>query len=269
MHCPRCGIIADYEDEYCSECNFNLGYLKNDNYSEFGCCVECNILLKDRPIISISDIGYSGDYCYSCAKKVVQKIDDGYLKLAKENFDSLNEIYIRQQVQVDNWLKRRDEKVNELKENTFMYIIAPIALLVGVSTESVFLGFFVLVVFGMYIFSNTYRNFDLEKFYKENPRPLSTSIKKPQLEIKKTSHYCKEYEYNGENKGYRQKILERDNCICQWCLEMKIKSQIEVHHIIPRSKGGNDHPANLVSLCIPCHKKEDWYGHYHKLKNKK
>ena len=230
MHCPRCGFFIDYEDEYCGECNFNLGYLINDNYSDVGCCVECNISLKDRPIISIDETGYSGDYCYSCAKKVVQKIDDTYLKSAKDDFDSLNIMYIRQESQVNDWLKRREQKVKELKENALMFIIAPIALLVGVSTESVFLGFLVLVLIGMYTFSKTYQSFDLEKFYKENPRPLSTSITKPKLEIKKASHSCKEYDYNEENKGYRLRIIERDNCICQWCLEKQNKSQNETQN---------------------------------------
>jgi 5-methylcytosine-specific restriction endonuclease McrA len=30
---------------------------------------------------------------------------------------------------------------------------------------------------------------------------------------------------------------------------------LEVHHIIPRSKGGSDHPGNLKTLCPPCHRR--------------
>ncbi len=30
---------------------------------------------------------------------------------------------------------------------------------------------------------------------------------------------------------------------------------LEIHHIIPRSKGGNDHPGNLKTLCPTCHRK--------------
>lgn len=30
---------------------------------------------------------------------------------------------------------------------------------------------------------------------------------------------------------------------------------IEVHHIIPKSKGGADHPLNLITLCNLCHQK--------------
>lgn len=28
---------------------------------------------------------------------------------------------------------------------------------------------------------------------------------------------------------------------------------LEVHHIIPRSNGGSDHPGNLMTLCPSCH----------------
>ncbi len=30
---------------------------------------------------------------------------------------------------------------------------------------------------------------------------------------------------------------------------------LEVHHILPRSKGGSDHPGNLKTLCPSCHRK--------------
>jgi 5-methylcytosine-specific restriction protein A len=30
---------------------------------------------------------------------------------------------------------------------------------------------------------------------------------------------------------------------------------LEIHHIIPRSKQGSDHPGNLMTLCPSCHRK--------------
>ena len=47
------------------------------------------------------------------------------------------------------------------------------------------------------------------------------------------------------------KILERDKKVCQDCGS----DAMEVHHIIPFSKGGSDHPSNLKSLCQRCHRK--------------
>ena len=60
---------------------------------------------------------------------------------------------------------------------------------------------------------------------------------------------------NGDQKGFynlRAYILHRDNYQCQKC---KAKNTIlQVHHIIPRSKGGTNTPSNLITLCESCHK---------------
>lgn len=40
--------------------------------------------------------------------------------------------------------------------------------------------------------------------------------------------------------------------------------RLHVHHMLPRSRGGSDTPANLRVLCFPCHRKihdhtaKDW-----------
>jgi 5-methylcytosine-specific restriction endonuclease McrA len=51
----------------------------------------------------------------------------------------------------------------------------------------------------------------------------------------------------------RQWILKRDNWRCQncGCLE-----NLEVHHKLLRSQGGDDSELNLITLCRPCHSKE-------------
>jgi 5-methylcytosine-specific restriction endonuclease McrA len=51
----------------------------------------------------------------------------------------------------------------------------------------------------------------------------------------------------------RSQILLRDDFRCQECGYYK---HLEVHHIIPRSKGGNDEPENLITLCQRCHSKK-------------
>lgn len=52
-------------------------------------------------------------------------------------------------------------------------------------------------------------------------------------------------------------IAKRDKYICQDCKIDSIEHNtgLDVHHIIPRSKGGSDHPHNLKSLCPKCHRK--------------
>lgn len=55
----------------------------------------------------------------------------------------------------------------------------------------------------------------------------------------------------------RDTIIRRDKFRCQRCREGRFqglkKSDLSVHHIKPRSEGGSNDPANLITLCHPCH----------------
>jgi len=65
----------------------------------------------------------------------------------------------------------------------------------------------------------------------------------------------KDYQ-NGEQKGFwnvREYVLYRDKHTCQICKGKSGDSVLEVHHIIPRSKGGTNRPDNLITLCRTCH----------------
>jgi 5-methylcytosine-specific restriction protein A len=72
----------------------------------------------------------------------------------------------------------------------------------------------------------------------------------------------------------KSSVLRRDKNICQDCGvcyehgRMKVfdpalrhgrggmrYESLEVHHIIPRSRGGSDHPGNLKTLCPACHRR--------------
>jgi 5-methylcytosine-specific restriction endonuclease McrA len=48
----------------------------------------------------------------------------------------------------------------------------------------------------------------------------------------------------------RRKVLDRDRGRCQLCAARAT----QVDHIVPRSEGGSDQPANLRSLCDYCHR---------------
>ncbi|NHC33969.1 HNH endonuclease [Scytonema millei] len=48
----------------------------------------------------------------------------------------------------------------------------------------------------------------------------------------------------------RQEVLRRDNRICQVCGK---EHSGQVHHILPRSQGGTNDLANLITLCGKCH----------------
>jgi 5-methylcytosine-specific restriction protein A len=56
----------------------------------------------------------------------------------------------------------------------------------------------------------------------------------------------------------RTAVVERDQGICQDCgkeLGRLPRWYTEVHHIVPRGHGGGDHPMNLKTLCVECHRK--------------
>lgn len=58
----------------------------------------------------------------------------------------------------------------------------------------------------------------------------------------------------GANYGYanaREHALVRDNYTCQCC--GKKNCRLEVHHLLPRSRGGSDRLENLITLCSDCH----------------
>lgn len=38
------------------------------------------------------------------------------------------------------------------------------------------------------------------------------------------------------------------------CTECGSSTNLEAHHITPLAEGGDDHPANLTTLCRGCHK---------------
>jgi 5-methylcytosine-specific restriction endonuclease McrA len=59
-------------------------------------------------------------------------------------------------------------------------------------------------------------------------------------------------------KTVRDKVVARDGRKCQDCgkdLSSVPRWLTEVHHIAPKAKGGSDHPCNLKTLCVMCHRR--------------
>jgi 5-methylcytosine-specific restriction endonuclease McrA len=70
-------------------------------------------------------------------------------------------------------------------------------------------------------------------------------------------------------KDTREYIIQRDKGRCRYCGEKPEprwrwmgwdnghwRTGLEIDHIVPRSKGGTDHPANLVLACEECNLKK-------------
>jgi hypothetical protein len=54
-------------------------------------------------------------------------------------------------------------------------------------------------------------------------------------------------------KWIKRKIKERDNYICQSC--GVINKILQIHHIVPWETVRENHPLNLITLCISCHRR--------------
>lgn len=51
----------------------------------------------------------------------------------------------------------------------------------------------------------------------------------------------------------RAQVFNRDRYRCIRCDVRMISKLLTAHHIKPRSAGGPDSMANLLTLCLPCH----------------
>jgi 5-methylcytosine-specific restriction protein A len=59
-------------------------------------------------------------------------------------------------------------------------------------------------------------------------------------------------------RAVRDRVVARDGRRCQECgkeLGSVPAWLTEVHHIVPKAKGGSDHPSNLMTLCVMCHRR--------------
>ena len=53
----------------------------------------------------------------------------------------------------------------------------------------------------------------------------------------------------------RDHVMRRDGHLCASCKrEGRFVIADDVHHIVPRSRGGGDNPANLEAICTSCHR---------------
>jgi len=51
---------------------------------------------------------------------------------------------------------------------------------------------------------------------------------------------------------YRKRLLARGDCQCVFCGKRMTADNSTMDHVVPKSKGGQDTPANLVMACLTC-----------------
>jgi 5-methylcytosine-specific restriction endonuclease McrA len=54
----------------------------------------------------------------------------------------------------------------------------------------------------------------------------------------------------------RLRIYMRDKFRCQYCGEKKVASGLTLDHILPRSRGGDNSPVNVVTACVACNNRK-------------
>lgn len=74
-------------------------------------------------------------------------------------------------------------------------------------------------------------------------------LQDPTLAYRKWN-YARGELYKQEN--FKQAAKARDGYKCQCC--GKKNCRLEVHHLLPRSRGGSDRLTNLITLCSDCHR---------------
>ncbi|OGP18685.1 MAG: HNH endonuclease [Deltaproteobacteria bacterium RIFCSPLOWO2_02_FULL_50_16] len=66
--------------------------------------------------------------------------------------------------------------------------------------------------------------------------------------------------YNRVPKRYvrfsRHNIYLRDCSICQYCGKTQSRSELNLEHVIPKSRGGKTTWENVVTSCIPCNRRK-------------
>ena len=54
----------------------------------------------------------------------------------------------------------------------------------------------------------------------------------------------------------RFRIYMRDKFRCQYCGQKKTGPELTLDHILPRSRGGDNSPLNIVTACIACNNRK-------------
>jgi len=54
----------------------------------------------------------------------------------------------------------------------------------------------------------------------------------------------------------RLRIYMRDKFRCQYCGVKKGAAELTLDHILPRSRGGDNSPVNIVTACLPCNNRK-------------
>ena len=96
------------------------------------------------------------------------------------------------------------------------------------------------------------------KAYKKLPLSLlRKKIEQKKIQIKKSKVYTEQFVRNPDVVVY---ALKRSKGFCELCKKVAPFKKdngdlyLEVHHLLPLSRNGKDHPMNVAALCANCHR---------------
>lgn len=58
----------------------------------------------------------------------------------------------------------------------------------------------------------------------------------------------------------KEAVKNEEGYMCFCCQKQFASSDLTIHHIKPRAKGGSDRRSNLTAACVPCHRRIHKFG---------
>jgi hypothetical protein len=231
-------------------------------------CSNCSDNLFGKPKIDLEGV----IYCFRYAKQAVNSINSERYKIKKRIYESQKQEYdlekANHQKAMAEWFSKQTSFIEQYKIGFWQSvgIIFTLGFIVNTFYPGTGLGFFVLIgtaVIWFILSSKITQKRELQ-FRETNPIPIFDG-KEPKLYSSEVSYVLIDPDGSKFNLiKYRDEIFDRDNFTCQKCGKKETSDKLEAHHIKPVVSGGLDDPTNLITLCINCHDREDWYGHFRK-----
>ena len=232
-------------------------------------CSKCSINLFDRPEIRIS----KASYCFRCSKQAYQAWLTALQQQANDRFRLREQAYRELEAGFPSakaaWLELRCSANLPTLEASWGCALSSAVLgggiLYGLNPA---VGLFAGVTIFTFVFrwSENHREKAVAEFMKRYPEPImpffSTAPDSVEVEMECPTRRCLDVPTDYDR--VRDFVRKRDELTCQACGERKSVRDVEVHHVIPKVKGGHDDPTNLVVLCKYCHDRETWFGHVRK-----
>lgn len=86
--------------------------------------------------------------------------------------------------------------------------------------------------------------------------PILSLLEKHGISLSEVSQSTGPGKTHNVSADTRRKVLLRDAYECAYCGKVKDQALLVIDHVVPRKKGGDDKPKNLVAACIPCNSKK-------------